>query len=714
MAGDEGGPPPGLGKGRRQLSEHASPEALLDALLPAEHAVYLKDRDGRYLMVNAVAEANVGRAAEELVGLTDLDIFPDEAGERLRRTDEEVMGTGEPRTVEEPLVIGGRLRSYLSTKAPLRDSSGKVIGLVGVSTDVTSLKEADEEVRRREAHLVEAQALTGIGSWEWDIQSGNARWSDQIYTIMGRDPASLELTIEAYMECIHPDDRERVAAMAESVNEPGTSAGGATEYRIVRPDGEVRTVSARGQIFFDVDGTALRAVGAVQDVTEQRRAEQEMIERELQLSVAQELTGIGSWHWEPATSRVSWSAGLERIFGLEAGEFEGTLDAYMERVHPDDREKQRALVELTLAGEDVDLFDQRITRVDGEVRMLRSQMRVIRDEAGRPVSVIGASEDVTERRRHEQELELRARREALVSRIGRMALAGEDIRKEVSGLLAEELAVEVVELLHERDIAAGGFAAAALSAADPVTVPDWSEEGRFELPANLIERGVAASAGVAIRSYRGRWGTLAVHASVARVFDASELWLLESLSRLLGEALEQVRAGEEMRIRSLQDPLTGLANRTLLYDRLAHALDLARRRDSRLAVLFIDLDGFKVVNDELGHTAGDDVLSAAADRIRIAVRAADTLARVGGDEFVAVCEDMPSVTAALETAERVREGLAGPFATGSTEHLLSASVGIAFASSRHETPADIVHDADRAMYEAKEQGRDRVVIFKED
>jgi diguanylate cyclase (GGDEF)-like protein/PAS domain S-box-containing protein len=579
---------------------------------------------------------------------------------------------------------------------------------------VTSLKEADEEVRRSEAHLAEAQALTGIGSWEWDVHSGEARWSVEGYRILGRDPAKFEATFDAYMEHIHPDDRERVAAMAESVTKPGSSGAGATEYRIVRPDGEERIVSARGRVFHDADGTALRMVGAVQDITEQRRAEEEMAARELQLSVAQELTGIGSWDWDPVADRVTWSPGLYRIFGLRPQEFEGTFEAYLELVHPDDREARRALIERALEGADPGVTEDRIVRADGEVRVLRSQLRVIRGDPDRPLRMIGASEDVTERKRSEHELEGRARREAVVSGIGRMALAGEDIRSEVSRVLAKELAVDLVELLEERDVTAGSFAGAALTAAEPVTVPDWSEEDRFELPANLIERGIAASAGLAIRGYRGRWGALAVHASAPRVFDASELWLLESLCRLIGQAMEQVRAGEEMRIRSLKDPLTGLANRTLLYDRLRHALDLARRRDSRLAVLFIDLDGFKVVNDELGHTAGDDVLTAAADRIRIAVRAADTLARVGGDEFVAVCEDMPSVTAALETAERVRDGLAGPFATGTTEHRLSASVGIAFASSRHETPADIVHDADRAMYAAKEQGRDRVVVFEED
>jgi diguanylate cyclase (GGDEF)-like protein/PAS domain S-box-containing protein len=713
MPGDAGGGPPAPAEDRRRLSEHASPEAILDALLPAQHAVYVKDRDGRYLMVNAVGAATVGHAPEDIVGLTDLDVFPGELGARVRRTDEEIMASGEPRTVEEPVVVGGELRTYLSTKAPLRDPAGNVIGLVGASTDVTSLREADEELGRSEAHLAEAQALTGIGSWEWDVRTGEARWSGEAYRILGRDPAEFEATFDAYMECIHPDDRERVAAQAEFVTGPESEGTGAMEYRIVRPDGEERIVSARGRVFFDVDGTPLRMVGAMHDVTEQRRAQEQMAAREQQLSVAAELTGIGSWDWDPVEDRVTWSPTLYRIFGIAEDEFHGNVEDYLARVHPEDREARRRLIEEALRGEDSGVSEERIVRGDGEVRILRSRIHVIRGDDGRPLRMIGACEDVTERKHSDRELERRARREALVSRIGRMALAGEDIRTEVSRVLSKELAIDTVDVDLEVQVPPGSFADALLTTGEPVTVPDWSRETRFELPADLADGGVRASAGMAIRSYRGARGTLAVHTPEARTFDASELWLLESLSRLLGEAMERVRAGERMRIQALKDPLTGLPNRALLYDRLRHALELAARHDSRLAVMFIDLDGFKVVNDELGHAAGDDLLTAAADRLQDVVRVSDTLARMGGDEFVAVCEDVPSVDAALETAERLRMALSSPVTVGGRTYRISASIGIVFATPSHETPADIVRDADRAMYAAKEQGGDRVAVYEE-
>ena len=189
MGSGEGPSSFGFASERRRLLEYASHEAVFDALLPAQDGVYVKDRQGRYLMVNASGAAHLGYVPDQLVGRTDPEVFPGQLGERLMRSDQEIMASGEPQTVEEPVVVGGQLRTYLSTKAPLRDSSGAVIGLVGVSTDVTALREADEEVRRREAQLAEAQALTQLGSWEWEVRTGDQRWSEEAYRIIGRDPS---------------------------------------------------------------------------------------------------------------------------------------------------------------------------------------------------------------------------------------------------------------------------------------------------------------------------------------------------------------------------------------------------------------------------------------------------------------------------------------------------------------------------------------------
>ena len=159
------------------------------------------------------------------------------------------------------------------------------------------------------------------------------------------------------------------------------------------------------------------------------------------------------------------------------------------------------------------------------------------------------------------------------------------------------------------------------------------------------------------------------------------------------------------------DALTGLPNRLLLIDRLTHALSRAERTGRSLAVLFCDLDRFKVVNDSLGHTAGDALLFTAASRLRSAVRTSDTVARFGGDEFVVLVEDLADETDAVQVAEQLIAALAEPMQIGDQELYVTASIGIAVGRPGRDTAEALVRDADVAMYRAKSNGRARFELF---
>jgi diguanylate cyclase (GGDEF)-like protein len=158
------------------------------------------------------------------------------------------------------------------------------------------------------------------------------------------------------------------------------------------------------------------------------------------------------------------------------------------------------------------------------------------------------------------------------------------------------------------------------------------------------------------------------------------------------------------------DPLTRLPNRTLLDDRLAHALDRATRTGAQVAVLFLDLDGFKEVNDTWGHAAGDRVLAEVAGRVAATARASDTVARIGGDEFVVVCEETGSVDGALTLATRILEVVRTPISVGGVSHQVGASVGIAVALPDERDASSVLRRADEAMYRAKEAGRGRIEV----
>jgi diguanylate cyclase (GGDEF)-like protein len=183
------------------------------------------------------------------------------------------------------------------------------------------------------------------------------------------------------------------------------------------------------------------------------------------------------------------------------------------------------------------------------------------------------------------------------------------------------------------------------------------------------------------------------------------------LSRSINYAIERKRAEVELAHQAMHDALTALPNRALFYDRLGQALNRVGRHSTAAAVLFLDLDRFKLVNDSLGHGAGDKLLVAVADRLSNVLRGGDTAARFGGDEFVILCEDVSGERQAIAIAERIAAELDAPFAVGGDEVFVRTSVGIALATAPGARPEALIRDADAAMYRAKERGGGVYEVF---
>jgi diguanylate cyclase (GGDEF)-like protein len=238
--------------------------------------------------------------------------------------------------------------------------------------------------------------------------------------------------------------------------------------------------------------------------------------------------------------------------------------------------------------------------------------------------------------------------------------------------------------------------------------------GPGQADAMLSRRGLHGAVMAAL-SVEGRvLGSLMVGRGEAdrRSFTDEDRRLLEALAPQVGVTVEKVRLDERINHQAFHDSLTGLANRTLFADRVVHALDRRVAADRlRAAILFIDLDDFKVVNDTLGHPSGDLLLQGVTERLRRVVRPFDTVARLGGDEFAVLIEDLAGPEEAVAVAERFLEELAGTFDLHATPVTIGASVGIAIADRPSMTYDHLLREADVAMYRAKERGKATVETF---
>ncbi|WP_111766161.1 GGDEF domain-containing protein [Nakamurella deserti] len=232
-------------------------------------------------------------------------------------------------------------------------------------------------------------------------------------------------------------------------------------------------------------------------------------------------------------------------------------------------------------------------------------------------------------------------------------------------------------------------------------VPSWIGLGDGLLTTSTVPLRHAETRLGALHLYRTESGVPGAFpvAAAQQLADVGAAYLMSTYRRL-----ELQRVSELSRQEALHDPLTGLPNRTLMVERLRHACERSRRSGLAAAVLYIDLDGFKAVNDTLGHTAGDQLLVAVSTRLRSLLRPPDTLARLHGDEFVLMCEDLAEPAHAADIARRLQAVLDEPLAVGGTDVVLRASVGVVLTDAGTVDAHQVLVDADRAMYEAKRRG----------
>jgi diguanylate cyclase (GGDEF)-like protein len=244
---------------------------------------------------------------------------------------------------------------------------------------------------------------------------------------------------------------------------------------------------------------------------------------------------------------------------------------------------------------------------------------------------------------------------------------------------------------------------------ETVSVADLRDDVRFcRFAAAALPAGLAAVFTFPLRHDTDRLGVMDLYRDTAGPLDAHDIAIAQTLADVTAAYLVMARArddaravAESFRQIALHDMLTGLPNRQLLEDRIENAAQRARRSETSAAILFVDLDQFKQVNDVHGHEVGDELLVAIAGRLSTLVRPSDTLARLSGDEFVFLCEDLDCPEDVEQITSRIADALATPFESAGCEIMITASVGVAYAGPGKQISKHLVAEADKAMYEAK-------------
>jgi diguanylate cyclase (GGDEF)-like protein/PAS domain S-box-containing protein len=697
---------------------------------PAQH--------GRVLRVNPAMCEILKRTPQELIDLPAGDyMHPDDVPAAREDWNRLLTGTAVS-TISDFRYMRGDGVSIVGheVSSMVRDETGRAIYVVAQLIDITESWEAERDLRESRELFGRAfedapigMALNVVGP----IADGRplrvngelcAMFRASAEQLRGYRPTDFVIgeqrpvALRLYARLL-TGDVSRIQAELELQRIDGTTFGAELTATLVR----------------DAKERPLYVVTQVQDIDDRQRGERLLREAERRFRAAFEDAGLPMSLYGTDRRIVKVNRALCEMLGYREDQLLGRDAAWF--LHSEQLGNANERITDLLSPDTPDSYrrDTRYVRADGSSVWAHVTSSLIRDDDGEPLYVVSQIEDVTAERTAQALAELRMAQQTAVAWLGQRALAEEDLSAlfdAAVGVLAATCDVPYASFVAVQEdrtlrvLAAvgwetgallpgdprGSHVAFALDSGGPVILEDSATEDRFDTD-RLVSQSVASGLSVVVGGAGEEpFGALSLHSAKRRAFSTDDIAFLSSVANVLTAAIRRDAAARDLRHQSLHDPLTGLPNRALLLDRLRQGMARARRDGTTLAVLFCDIDDFKYVNDTLGHEAGDRLLSALAPRLASALRTTDTLARFGGDEFVALCEGLTDPAEVVTVADRLLDAASEPIDLGGTEFVPTASIGIALAPSGGDSdPEALLRDADVAMYGAKSGGKGRYELF---
>lgn len=611
-------------------------------------------------------------------GLIPLDqgisYYAPEAQPIIRAAVEEAIARGTPWDLELPFITAQGRHRWVRAVGRAEFHNGRATRLYGAFYDVTERREAEQALRESERRLryVTDHVRVMIA---WVDEQFGYRYVNRAYAeLYGRHPDDIigQRVVDVIGTATFTQARP---FMTEAL------AGRPVDFSITLTEtgGPQRDVLVNYAPEFDDTGRVVGLIAAISDITELKRIERALRENEANLKRAQQVANLGSWSLDRATRRLSWSEQTYRIFGIPTERPITEVD-FDGLVHPDDRKAVDRAWAAALTGTPLDI-EHRIL-VNGTSKWVRERAELERDDQGQWFAAVCTVQDVTERKLAELELQIST---SVYQTLGEgVLLADADNRiVSVNPAFTELTGCTLEDVLGR----------------DPNLLKSGHHDESFyhELWQSLLNTG-GWQGEIINRRKNGELFTewLSIHT----VRD-DQGRVLRRIG-LFTDISERKRNEDKIWRQANYDDLTGLPNRQLFRDRLEQDIQRTGRAGHILALLFIDLDRFKEVNDTIGHLAGDRLLVDVARRIVRCVRKTDTVARLGGDEFTVVMSDMHHGERIDLAAQSILDALAKPFQIDDEVVYLTASIGISLFPNDGADVTKLMQCADQAMYAAKQ------------
>lgn len=691
----------------RAYSELSEAEQRVSRLYRSTPAMlHSVDPNGRLLSVSDRWLEVMGYTREDVVGRPLHEFMTASSALRaISKVMPEFLKTGHCENIPYQFVTNnGSIIDVLLSAILERDSSGTPRRTIGIVENITYRRQVEKALRDERSRLTQIIEGTRAGTWEWNLETGenrvNARWAE----MLGYEAEELlPVQIETFRDLIHPGDRAATNARLEA-HFKGELDAYETEMRLRHKEGHWIWVISRGQVLTWTDnGRPEWMFGTHQDVTQRKNEEEERLLMGERMAIAADSAGVGIWEVDLQRKQVTWDRWMYRLYGLSEKADEPIVELWRHAVHPHDLDRVTAAVGKAMEQTTPMEEEYRIIWPDQSVHHLHVSARVVASDGGLSQRLIGAAWDVTEER--QMSIELAEQHELMrvtLTSIGDAVITADadgriqwlnPVAEYMTGWSASKakgvVSHEVFRIVHEetRD-----------RARDPIQT--CLELGQAAgLPGDTIllaldgrEFGIEDSA-APIRSVEGE-----LLGAVLVFHDVSE----------------QRRHVREMSYRASHDQLTGLVNRSEFERRLNRLYEKAKVDRSENALLYIDLDQFKIVNDSCGHAVGDELLKKVSQLMQGIIRSGDTLARLGGDEFAVILEHCPMGYAASIAQSICDEMNDFRFLHDGKQFRIGTSIGLVPVDETATSISSLLQAADSSCYVAKEEGRNRVHMWRDD
>jgi len=563
-----------------------------------------------------------------------------------------------------------------------------VLSILGVTLSAVNYQRnrARISLERSERNLKRAQHVSNVGSWELDIGKNKLICSDEACRLFGvhQDAA---LTLESFLEFVHPKDVRKVMRAWKAALH-GVDYD--IEHRIL-VKGELKWVREQAELDFDMQGKPVSGIGTVTDISESKLAEIALRESQ-QMQQAIVDTALDAVIQMDRQGRIAgWNKQATHIFGWEHDEAIGRV--LSETIIPEQyREAHQKGMQRALQDAESNVLDSRIEieglHKDGHILFI--ELAVTRIKISEQLEFSAFIRDVSQRKREEEQLRL----------------AAKVFESTSEAILITDVNNNIVAL-NEAFTNMSGYGLEEISGHNPSVLSSGQHDDAFyrEMWQSINDDGIWQ--GEIIDQHKsGKQFDKLMTINVVK----NEQGIVTHYVSISSDISERKEYDKNVHVLAYYDVLTGLPNRTLLRDRLGQMIATAHRDSTLFSVLFLDLDRFKYINDSMGHSVGDMLLKSVAQRLESCVREGDTVARIGGDEFIILLRETGEEGVAL-VADKVLKKLAIPFDLNGQMISTYASIGIALYPT-HSTEIDVLmKNADAAMYSAKENGRNNYKFF---